>query len=295
MIARNDLCWCGSGKKWKKCHYPEKNTLFSFEEKRSFYKKRYNILLKTPEQIEGIKRACKLSASILDKLCKAAVLGVTTNYLNDLAIKLNRDAKAIPATLGYGSPPFSKAICTSINEVICHGIPDDRPLQDGDILNIDTTSILNGYYGDCSAMVMIGNVTDEKKHLVFTAKKCLDEAIKIVKPGLEIYKIGDKIEQIAKENGCSVVYQFVAHGVGVDFHEEPQIAHHKNRMMIPLEEGMTFTIEPMINLGEPDAEIDKKDKWTARTVDGKPSAQWEHTILVTKEGFEILTIADTIS
>ena len=295
MISRNDNCWCGSLKKWKKCHYPEIPTIISFEEKKEFYKKRYNILLKTPEQIEGIRASCKLSASILDKLCKAAKIGVTTNSLNDLAKKLHTEAGAIPAPLGYGHPPFPKAICCSLNEVICHGIPDDRALQDGDILNIDNTSILNGYYGDCSAMVMIGNVSEEKRRVVETSKQCLEEAIKIVRAGLEVYKIGDKIEEIAAKNGCSVVYQFVAHGVGVDFHEEPQICHHKNRVMIPLEEGMTFTIEPMINIGIADAEIDKKDKWTARTVDRKPSAQWEHTLLVTKEGCEVLTTFDTLS
>ncbi len=290
MITRNDPCWCQSGKKWKKCHYPEIPLTVSFEQKAASYKKKYNILLKTPEQIEGIRASCKLSAAILRKLCQAAKIGVTTNELNQLAIKLNKEANALPATLGYGSPPFPAAICTSLNDVICHGIPDDRPLQEGDILNIDTTSILNGYYGDCSAMVTIGEISKERQLVVDVAKKCLMEAIAIIRPGLEVYKIGDRIEDVAESFGCSVVYQFVSHGVGLKFHEEPQICHHRNKMNTPLEEGMTFTIEPMINAGLPEAVIDRVDRWTARTVDKKASAQWEHTILVTPDGYEILTL-----
>jgi methionyl aminopeptidase len=290
MISRNDPCWCGSEKKWKKCHYPEISAQLSLEEKRARYKKTYNILLKTPQEIDGIRKSCRLSASILRELCKAAKVGVTTKELNSLAIKLNKEAGAIPATLGYGSPPFPAAICTSLNDVICHGIPNDRPLQEGDILNIDTTSILHGYYGDCSAMVTIGEVSKEKQHVVDVAKKCLMESIALVKPHLEIYKIGECISDIAEAHGCSVVYQFVAHGVGLKFHEEPQICHHRNTNKTPLEEGMTFTIEPMINAGLPHGEIDKEDKWTAKTVDGRASAQWEHTILVTSDGFEILTL-----
>lgn len=289
MISRNDPCWCGSDKKWKKCHYPEKKPLSSFEEKALFYKKKYDILLKSPEQIEGIAASCKLAATILDKLCAAAKVGVTTKELDDLARELTKKAGARAATIGYGDPPFPAAICTSLNEVVCHGIPDDRPLQEGDIMNIDYTSILNGYYGDCSRMVMIGKVSEEKKLVVDVAKKCLEEAIARVKPGAFICDIGDAIEDVAKGYGCSVVYQFVAHGVGIEFHEEPQVCHHRNNLRIPMEEGMTFTIEPMINAGLKEAVIDEQDGWTARTVDGRASAQWEHTLLVTKEGVEILT------
>ena len=289
MISRNDPCWCGSSKKWKKCHYPEKRPMTSFEEKKAYYKKKYNILLKSHEQIQGIRESCNLSKKILEALCKAAKKGVTTNQLNSLSLKLHKEAGATPATLGYGDPPFPKAVCTSLNDVICHGIPDDTPLEEGDILNIDTTAILNGYYGDCSAMVAIGEVSEEKKLVIDVSKKCLEGAIDLVKPGLEIYKLGDAIEDIAESYGCSVVYQFVGHGVGVRFHEEPQVYHHRNKSKIRLEEGMTFTIEPMINAGLKEAVIDKKDLWTARTIDGRSSAQWEHTILVTENGYEILT------
>src|SRR3990167_6620872 len=272
MISRNDPCWCGSGQKWKKCCYPKAPT----RNLAAQYKKQYSIILKTPEQVEGIKSACKLAASILRKVCNLAKEGVTTYELNDLAVKLHKDAGAIPAPLGYGDPPFSKAICTSLNNVICHGIPDDIPLKKGDFLNIDITSILNGYYGDCSAMVAIGTIDPDKKRVMDTSHECLMRAIAILKPGVLLHEIGTVIEDCASAHNCSVVDQFVGHGVGIDFHEAPQVPHHHNRIAIPLAEGMTFTIEPMINAGRKEAVIDPLDQWTARTIDGKPSAQWEH-------------------
>lgn len=284
MISRNDPCWCGSGKKWKKCHYPELGTNNLAER----YKKTYDITLKTPEQIEKIRRACQVTAGILKKLCAHATAGVTTNELNDYALELHKKEGVIPAPLGYGDPPFPKAICTSLNDVICHGIPDDRPLQEGDIMNIDVSCILDGYYGDTSAMVEIGTVSDEKKLVVDTAYECLMKSIEICKPNVLICEIGDVIEDIAAKKGCSVVNEFVGHGVGLDFHEPPQIPHHRNKLNIPMAPGMIFTIEPMINGGRRRAKFDD-DGWTARTIDGHPSAQWEHTLLITEEGYEILT------
>lgn len=284
-MERNDPCWCGSGLKWKKCHYPKIPTSSLAAE----YKKQYGIILKTKEQIEGIHRACKLASSILDKTCKMAKAGVTTNELNDFAHKLHLEAGAIPATLGYGHPPFTKSICTSLNEVICHGIPNDTPLKEGDIMNIDVTAILDGYYGDLSRMVMIGKVSEEKKRVVEVSYECLMRACKILKPGVLILEIGNVITDYAHKHRCSVVDQFVGHGVGLGFHEPPQIPHHENDAMIPLAEGMTFTIEPMINAGRKEGYIDAKDGWTVRTVDGKPSGQWEHTVLITAQGHEILT------
>ncbi len=253
------------------------------------YLKKFGIFIKTPEQIIGIRRACALAASILGKLCKMAKAGVTTNALNEYANKLHQEAGALPAPLGYGSPPFPKSICTSLNEVICHGIPDDTPLKEGDIVNIDVTSILDGYYGDCSAMVCIGKVDAEKQKVVDVSHECLMRAIAILKPGVVIHKIGDVIEDYARSQGCSVVNQFTGHGIGIEFHEPPSISHHYNHMKIPLVEGMTFTIEPMINAGVRSAVIDPTDQWTARTEDGRPSAQWEHTVLITSSGYEILT------
>ena len=289
MISRNDLCWCGSGKKWKKCHFPNSGQSQSVVKREEYFKK-YGILLKTEEQIQGIKAACRLAAHILDKTCHMAKAGVTTDELNTYAHKLHVEAGALPAPLHYGEPPFPKSICTSLNDVICHGIPDERPLQEGDILNIDVTCILGGYFGDCSKMVAIGQIDEEKQRVMNTSYECLMGAIEILKPGLLICEIGDLIESIAKKHHCSVVYQFVGHGTGVHFHEPPQIPHHLNQIKVPLAPGMTFTIEPMINAGDPAAVIDAKDHWTARTPDGKPSAQWEHTVLITETGYEILTL-----
>lgn len=287
MIGRNDPCWCGSGEKWKKCHYPhtQKKEMNLVED----YKKTHNILIKTKEQIEGIRVSCQLASKILEATCAMAKAGVTTEQLNDYADKLHRDAGAIPACLHYGKPPFPKSICTSLNEVICHGIPDKRPLQEGDILNIDVTCILNGYYGDCSKMVTIGKISEERQLVVDVAYESLMRSIAILKPGIPVSAIGDVIEDYATSRNCSVVNQFVAHGVGVEFHEGPQIPHCRNNNKILLIPGMTFTIEPMINAGVREAVIDPLDKWTARTKDNRASAQWEHTILITDAGHEVLT------
>ncbi|MEI6242448.1 MAG: methionyl aminopeptidase [Chlamydiota bacterium] len=285
MQERNDPCFCGSGKKWKKCHFPMKKEE-SFSHK---YFKQYGILLKNSEQILGIQKASHTAAVILDHLCKKALAGVTTNELDAYAVELHKQMKAIAAPLGYGSPPFPKSICTSLNEVICHGIPNDKPLQEGDFLNIDVTSIVDGYYGDCSRMVLIGKVDPEKEKVSRVSYECLMKSIDICKPGVCIYEIGEVIEDYASSQGCSVVNQFVGHGVGVHFHEPPQIPHHYNTIQIPLVPGMTFTIEPMINAGSREAIIDSMNLWEARTRDMRPSAQWEHTLLITDSGCEILT------
>ncbi|QVL55295.1 MAG: methionyl aminopeptidase [Simkaniaceae bacterium] len=289
MISRNDPCWCGSGKKWKKCHHPFMPPQ-NFETQKVAYFKNYQIVLKTPEQIKGIRAASKLAATILKKVCALAKEGVTTLELDNLSTTLHKEAHAVPAALGYGHPPFPKGICTSLNEVICHGIPDNTVLKNGDILNVDVTSILNGFYGDCSAMVCIGEITEEKQKVVDVSYECLMRAIKILKPGILVSDIGQTIEDYASSEGCSVVNQFVAHGVGTEFHEAPQIPHCYNNTQIPLAAGMTFTIEPMINAGVRSGIVDPKDEWTARTTDGKPSAQWEHTLLITDDGYEILTL-----
>lgn len=288
MIGRNDPCFCGSGKKWKNCHFP-KLPPSALSDK---YLKQWGILLKNDKQIEGIRIASKLTAQILDELCKAAKEGVTTNELNQLAERLHRDAGAIAAPLHYGHPPFPKSICTSLNDVICHGIPDDQPLKAGDILNIDVSAILNGYYGDCSRMAMVGRVSKEAHHIVDVSKECLERAIRILMPNLQLSEIGSVIEDFAESKDCSVVYQFVGHGVGLKFHEPPQVPHHRNELKIPLAPGMIFTIEPMINLGAPEAKIDANG-WTARTTDGKLSAQFEHTVLITESGYEILTLLES--
>lgn len=289
-IGRNDPCWCGSGEKWKKCHYPERGAVeVTPEDVKNIYFKKYHIIIKNQEQIEGIRTSGYLAAKILEELCVMAKEGVTTKELNDYAYKRVIESGAIPATLGYGDPPFQGSICTSLNEVICHGIPGDYALKSGDILNIDITTILNGYYGDCSKMVMIGQVSEERKRVVDVSYECLMRSIKILKPGIPVSAIGDVIEDYAVKHGCSVVNQFVAHGVGIEFHEGPQVPHCRNTNNILLQPGMTFTIEPMINAGVREAVVDQDDGWTARTADGRPSAQWEHTLLITQNGYEILT------
>jgi methionyl aminopeptidase len=285
-MHRNDPCWCGSGKKWKKCHAP---ALPSGEMLAKQYLRSYKIPLKTAHQIEGIRKACRITAEILDALCKSAKAGVTTLELDTLSRELHKQAGVIPACLGYGDPPFPMTICTSLNEVICHGIPDNRPLQEGDLLNIDVSCIADGFFGDSSRMVAIGAISEEKKRAMDTSYTCLINAIAICKPGVPIYEIGNAIEAYAATQRCSVVNQFVGHGVGLAFHEPPEIPHHHNHIEIPMAPGMTFTIEPMINIGKREGVLDEEDGWTVRTVDGKPSAQWEHTILITETGHEILT------
>jgi len=291
MIGRNDPCWCGSGKKWKKCHYPnqsaaKKQKTSNLKEE---YLKKHQIIIKDDKQIDGIRKSCHLATQILNETCKITKEGVTTLELNDFAHKLHEEAGAIPAPFHYGNPPFPKSICTSINEVICHGIPGKYALKQGDIINIDVTCILNGFYGDCSRMITIGEVDPESQLVVDVSYESLMRSIAILKPGVFISEIGNTIESYATSLGCSVVNQFVGHGVGVKFHEGPQIPHCRNSIHIPLQPGMTFTIEPMINGGVREAVIDPKDQWTARTKDGRPSGQWEHTLLITDDGYEILT------
>lgn len=287
MIQRNDPCWCGSGKKWKKCHYPNASP----EARRAKeYLQKYGIVLKNPEQIEKIEKACRVSAMILDTLCSHAKEGVTTLELDEISQKLHKEMGATPAPLGYGSPPYPKTICTSLNEVICHGIPDDKPLEKGDILNIDVSAIVDGFFGDCSRMVAIGEVSEEKKLVMEVSLKCLHLAIEVCLVGRQVWEIGQAIEDYAKSKNCSVVNQFVGHGVGIAFHEPPEIPHHYNKSKIPFAPGMIFTIEPMINSGVRQAVIDSENHWIARTKDGKPSAQWEHTILITDQGPKILTL-----
>jgi len=284
MISRNDNCWCGSGKKWKKCHFPNPG-----QDLYTLYKKKFDILIKTPEQIEKIRAACRLTSKILDETCAIAKAGVMTQELNDFANAQCVKAGVTAASLHYGQPPFPKSICTSLNEVICHGIPHAEKLQEGDIVNVDIACILNGYYGDCSKMVSIGTVSEEKKRVVDVSYESLMRSIAILKPGIPVSAIGEVIEAYATSHRCSVVDHFVGHGVGIRYHEGPQVHHNYNCIDIPLIPGMIFTIEPMINAGVREGILDPHDHWTVRTRDGKPSAQFEHTVLITDNGHEILT------
>jgi methionyl aminopeptidase len=247
------------------------------------------IIIKSEKQIEGIRKSCQLAADTLDHVEQFIKVGVSTEEINREVETFIRKYGASPAPLGYHGYP--KAVCTSLNEVICHGIPSETQiLKEGDIINVDVTTILDGYYGDTSRMFAVGQISDEAQKLIAVAKDCLDIGIVQVKPDAPFWHIGKAIQDYATSRGFSVVHQFAGHGTGLQFHEEPQICHDykfaDNRKMKP---GMIFTIEPMINQGLAEAVIDPTDKWTARTVDGKLSAQWEHTILVTVDGVEVLT------
>jgi methionyl aminopeptidase len=247
------------------------------------------IFIKTQEQINGIRKSCKLAGQTLAYIANYVMEGVSTEFLDQKIDAFMREQGAIPATLGYNGYP--KSSCISLNEVVCHGIPSEKiVLKEGDILNIDVTTILAGYFGDTSKMFTIGEVSPTALELIEATKHCMDLGIHQVKPGNQFGNIGFAISKYVKSKGFSVVYEFCGHGVGVQFHEEPQIDHTSRRNSGPvMKPGMTFTIEPMINEGRPGTVVDKTDKWTARTVDKKLSAQFEHTILVTETGFEVLT------
>lgn len=247
------------------------------------------IIIKTPEQIEGIRKSSKLAGQTLEYIAEFVKEGVSTEFLDQKIETFIRENGAIPATLGYGGYP--KSSCISLNEVVCHGIPSENTiLKNGDILNIDVTTILDGYYGDTSKMFTVGEVSPLALELIEVTKHCLNLGIQQVRPGNQFGNIGFAISKYAKAKGFSVVYEFCGHGVGVHFHEEPQIDHTSRRNTGPyMKPGMTFTIEPMINEGRAGTIVDKTDKWTARTVDKKLSAQFEHTILITETGCEVLT------
>jgi methionyl aminopeptidase len=246
------------------------------------------IKIKTKEQIEGIRKSAKLAAECLKYLEQYVKAGVTTSFLNEKAHAFILENNATPATLGYGGFPAS--ICTSPNEVICHGIPGDYVLKDGDILNIDVTTILDGYFGDTCKMYVIGEVSEEAEKLMEVTRECLKIGMKEVYPGNRFGNIGYAINEFVRSKGYGVVYEFCGHGVGLKFHEDPEVAHVASKNSgKKMKAGMIFTIEPMINVGKARAKIDRNDGWTARTIDGKLSAQYEHTILVTETGYEALT------
>ena len=285
-LNRNDDCWCGSGKKYKKCHMGFDNKLN--ELKKLGYEVPTHDIIKNKEQIEKIKESAKINNAVLDEVEKNIKAGMTTEDINKIVHDYTISQGAIPAPLGYGG--FPKSVCTSINSEICHGIPsEDIVLKDGDIINVDVSTIYNGYYSDASRMFMIGNVSENAKRLVEVTKECLEEGMKAVKPWGHIGDIGAAIQEHAEKNGYSVVRDFGGHGIGLQFHEDPFVFHYgaKNEGMI-LVPGMIFTIEPMINEGGYDLYIDAENEWTAYTDDGSLSAQWEHMILITEEGIEIL-------
>lgn len=246
------------------------------------------IQIKNAEQIEGIRKSSKLAAETLKYLAPFVVAGVTTFELDVLAEKFMREHGATPATLNYKGYP--KSSCISVNEVICHGVPDQTVLKDGDIVNIDVTTILDGYFGDTCKMYCVGSISDDAQRLLDVTHQCLLKGIMEVRPGNRFGNIGYAITRHAESHGYSVVNEFCGHGVGLKFHEDPQINHYAEHPNTgpAMKEGMTFTIEPMLNEKSAKSKI-LADGWTATTIDGGLSAQYEHTVLVTKEGVEILT------
>lgn len=285
-LGRNDLCWCGSGLKYKKCHSSFDDKIEEFHLKGAVVPDRG--ILKTKEQIEGIKASAKINMEILDYVGEHIKAGVTTEEIDQWVYDITIKNGAIPAPLDYEG--FPKSVCTSINNVVCHGIPSpDEVLKDGDIVNVDVSTILNGYFSDSSRMYCIGEVSPEKKRLVEVARESIKVGLEQVKPWGFLGDMGQAINDFVRENGYTVVREIGGHGIGLEFHEEPWVSYVSKKgtqmLMVP---GMVFTIEPMINMGAQEIFIDEDDGWTVYTDDGSPSAQWEVQLLVTEDGYELL-------
>ena len=283
----NDPCYCGSGRKYKKCHriIDEKTENLRREGYQIFPAKK----VLTAADIEGVKTSGVVTRGILEMLESEIKEGISTQRIDDLVNTYTKDHGATSGTLNYKG--FPKSCCVSINEVVCHGIPSkDRIVKHGDILNVDITTILNGYYSDSSRMYCIGEISAEAQRLVNVALECLNIGIEQVKPYARLNNIGDAVEAHANKNGYSIVRDLCGHGIGKVFHEDPEVMHYaqpkkKGVIMVP---GMVFTIEPMVNQGIYKCKF-LKDGWTVETADKKLSAQWEHTLVVTHDGYEILT------
>ena len=301
MIERNDPCWCGSGKKYKKCHLSideEKRAPAGAPARPSAKAKKLTSkkeLQKSPAQIDGMRRSGEFNGRLLDYIRPYVKAGAVTEDLNAMIHNYTVENGHVPACLGYKGHrcAFPKSCCISRNNVVCHGIPSvDERIEEGDIVNIDLTTIVGGFHGDSSETFMIGAVDKEARHLVGVAARALIVGIDAVKPGVPLSSIGEAIEPFVNAQGCSVVRQYTGHGIGAKFHEVFSVYHHiepraDDFILLP---GMTFTIEPMINLGGFEVTTDRKDGWTVRTQDGSLSAQFEHTLLVTDGGVEVLTL-----
>lgn len=287
-IGRNDPCPCGSGLKYKKCCMGKEHS--RIKNIKSRYQKEHNVYLKEKEDIVSIKKAGRLAIETLRLAEEHIRPGITTDNINTLVHEFTIQHGAKPAPLNYRG--FPKSVCLSINEEICHGIPGDRVLKNGDIVNVDVTPILNGYYADASKTFFVGIPGTDARKIVMIARESLKTGMAMVRPGNRVGDIGWAIQKYAESHGCSVVREFVGHGVGFEFHEAPHIPHYgqkgKGLILVP---GMVFTIEPMINLGKKDLHI-IENNWTAVTDDGSLSAQFEQTILIKENGFESLTPYD---
>lgn len=285
--GRNDACWCGSGKKYKKCH-------LSFDERlQNLYEQGFEVparkLLKSPRDVEGIKRSALINIGVLDYVAQHIASGVTTEEIDRWVYNYTVAHGGIPADLHYEGYP--KSVCTSINEVVCHGIPSkDDVLHNGDIVNVDCSTILDGYYSDSSRMFCIGEVSDARRYLVKETKKAMEAGMAAIKPWGFLGDVGAAVSKHAHSCGFSVVREFGGHGIGLDFHEDPFVSHvaqaGTGMVLVP---GLVFTIEPMINAGAQEIDMDDPNGWTVRTADRSDTAQWEVQVLVTEDGYELLS------
>ena len=305
-LRSNDLCWCGSGRKYKRCHKPLEGRVVPHEVSpmrsvpatiaRPPYAEtgippRWNEpLVKSPELIERMRRAGSLAAEVLRLAGEQVAPGVTTDEIDVFVHDLTIERGAYPSPLNYNGYP--KSVCTSVNEVICHGIPDARALQDGDIVNLDVTVFLEGVHGDTNATFFVGDVDDESRRLVRVTEECMWHGIEAVRPGRPISDIGRAIEDHAKAHRYGVIRAFIGHSIGEQFHGDIQVLHYyDSRASMIMRPGMTFTVEPMISLGTWQHKM-WDDDWTAVTSDGRRTAQFEHTLLVTDDGADVLTGGD---
>ena len=285
-INRNDPCWCGCGRKYKLCHEAFDAKIAKFASQG--HKVPGREIIKTPEQIEGIKESCKINIAVLDYIEKTIHAGMSTAEIDKIVYDMTTQMGGIPAPLNYEGFPYS--VCTSLNDQVCHGFPsEDVILQDGDIINVDCSTILNGYFSDSSRMFCIGEVSPEKKKLVEVTKECVYKGLEEVKPWGFLGDMGQAVHDHAFANGYTVVREIGGHGVGLKFHEDPWVGYNTKRgtdmVMAP---GMIFTIEPMVNMGKVGIFIDEENDWEVYTEDGLPSAQWEIMVLVTEDGHEVL-------
>lgn len=286
-MERNELCWCGSGKKYKRCHMAMEEKMEQLREAGHIVPGRE--LLKTPAQIEAIKKSAELNTAVLDHVAKHIHAGISTEDIDVLVHDFTVSHGGIPAPLGYEG--FPKSVCTSLNSEICHGIPDKNIiLQEGDIINVDVSTILDGYFSDASRMFKIGTVSERAERIVRVTEECVELGLKAAKPWGHLGDIADAIYTHAQKNGYSVVEDIGGHGIGLEFHEEPFVSYvtPKGSEMV-LVPGMMFTIEPMLNEGSPDFFVDEDNDWTVYTIDDGLSAQIEYMVLVTETGIEVLT------
>jgi methionyl aminopeptidase len=293
-LGPNDPCWCGSGKKYKKCHMSADRAGPRVEPPKRI--ERRDPLLLNEEERNCMRRACAFNAELLDQVRAMIKPGITTADINTLVHEYTLDHGHKPATLGYkgsrGGKGFPASCCTSVNHVVCHGIPGDLVLKDGDIINVDLTTIVDGWHGDQSETFMVGKISDDALKVTQCAFDSMWLAIEAIKPFSKVIEIGRAISQHARKVGLSVVKEYQGHGIGKQFHQRPHVPHFPDSYhgQQVLEPGMCFTIEPMINIGTWKTVLDRRDGWTVYTADGKLSAQFEHTILMTEKGPEVMTL-----